>query len=93
MPKTINWIDHGREPTQKPNPDYPDGIDLDSGERPACKVELPYPAKRCGVYIVKCDCGVTIAITTAGRPDDPRSVMVPCARSDHDEKFRGGNRP
>jgi C4-type Zn-finger protein len=41
--------------------------------------ELPYPAKRCGLFLVICDkCGYSAAITTAGRPDDPRKVTLPC---------------
>jgi len=78
----IEWIDRHREPQCAPNPAYPDGIDLDATRGlpgPSCKVIVPYPAKRCGMYAIKCDvCGVTVAITTAGRPDDPRSVKVPC---------------
>jgi hypothetical protein len=77
----IKWVDAGREPTQTPNPDYPEGIDIDltkDGE-PSCHTELPYPAKRCGYYYVECRvCGRNAAITTAGRPDDPRSVRLPC---------------
>lgn len=42
-------------------------------------IDLPYPAERCGVYLVTCDkCGYSAAITTAGRVDDPRSVTIPC---------------
>ena len=81
MTHTVKWLDRGREPKCKPNPAYPHGIDIDEvrGMKPGCKVELPYPAERCGVYIVRCDdCGVSYAITTAGRPDDPRSVVMAC---------------
>jgi len=76
----ITWVDWGREPRCAPDPDYPAGIDLDctlglSG----CTTALPYPAKRCGLYVVKCDaCGMTVGVTTAGRADDPRSVRIPC---------------
>jgi len=77
----IKWIDSGREPKSKPNPNYPNGIDLvdhHPGQK-HCKVELPYPAKRCGAYIVKCHkCGFTAVCTTAGRPDDPRSITLGC---------------
>jgi len=79
----ISWIDQGREPKEAPNPDFPLGIDIPTPtpERESCFVELPYPAKRCGLYIVQCsECGFSAAITTAGRPDDPRSVRLPCAR-------------
>lgn len=75
----VVWHDSGLEPKAKPNPAYPNGIDLDSGQRPACLVNLPYPAKRVGTYIIECEvCGIRMGITTAGRPDDPRSVQVPC---------------
>lgn len=85
MKHTISWLDSGREPKCPPNPEYPDGIDLDMSNRAetmnACRVELPYPARRCGVYIVKCEtCGLAVGITTAGRPDDPRSVVLACLR-------------
>lgn len=77
----VEWFDSGREPKCEPNPAYPNGIDLDcsEGSEATCKVDLPYPAKRCGHFIVKCEvCLQTIAITTAGRPDDPRSVRIGC---------------
>jgi hypothetical protein len=79
----IKWLDRGREPQCAPNPDYPTGIDIDcSGHNePSCKTSLPYPARRCGLYFVECKaCGSNAAITTAGRPDDPRSVTLPCKR-------------
>ena len=72
----VDWLDSGREPLCNPNPDYPDGKDV--GEGP-CKVELPYPAKRCGLYLVFClACGNLTGVTTAGRSDDPRSVRLQC---------------
>lgn len=76
----IQWVDRGREPQCPPNPAYPLGIDLDRcGDVIKCKATLPWPAKRCGVWIVKClDCGYVGACTTAGRPDDPRSMTMPC---------------
>ena len=75
----VEWIDVGREPTQKPNPKFPNGVDLDTGERPACKVDLPYPAKRIGYFYIECEaCGSNALITTAGRPDDPRSIHMIC---------------
>ena len=78
---TIEWHDAGREPQCPPDPRYPDGIDIDgiAPGQDACKTDLPYPAKRCGAFIVTCAvCGIRVGITTAGRPDDPRSVRVPC---------------
>src|SRR5215831_4622734 len=80
----IKWLDAEREPQCPPNPAFPNGVDLRaplSGlpDVRICKVELPYPAKRIGLYVVSCKkCGTNIAVTTAGRPDDPRSVEVEC---------------
>ncbi len=77
----VRWIDAGREPACKPNPAYPDGIDLDlrTEPGPSCSTPLPYPARRCGSFIVRCAvCGLRVAVTTAGRPDDPRSLAVTC---------------
>jgi hypothetical protein len=77
----IVWKDSGREPQVAPNPAYPEGVDVDmsAGAVQRCKVALPYPARRCGAYVLTCRrCGLRGAVTTAGRPDDPRSVTVPC---------------
>lgn len=80
---TMLWIDHGREPQCPPDPEYPNGIDIDAsgGALSTCRVFLSYPAKRCGVYAVQClMCGNSVMVTTAGRPDDPRSVKIACKR-------------
>lgn len=77
----IVWHDAGREPQCVPDPAFPNGIDIDaSGGAPAaCSTQLPYPAKRCGQYQVTCEtCGQAVMVTTAGRPDDPRSVNLAC---------------
>jgi len=81
---TIDWIDGGRPPHVAPDPRYPDGIHIDCGERPACKVELPYMThENIGVYLVGCHrCGSSMMITAASRPDDPKTVMLACAASD-----------
>lgn len=79
----VEWIDRGTEPQNPPDPNYPMGIDIDAsdGAAAACKVQLPYPAKRCGYWYVECPtCGTNALITTAGRPDDPRSVKLACKR-------------
>lgn len=77
---SVEWIDHKRDPQCPPNPKYPLGIDVDlANGAMSCKAALPYPAKRCGVYLVRCErCRCSVAVTTAGRPDDPRSVKIPC---------------
>lgn len=74
------WYDAGRETICAPDPAYPDGIDLDlSRGHQSCTMKLAYPAKRCGYYFVTCPtCGADALITTAGRPDDPRSVKLRC---------------
>jgi hypothetical protein len=76
----VEWIDAGREPQSAPDPAYPEGIDVDvSAGRTSCEVDLPYPARRCGYYVLSCGlCGGRFILTTAGRPDDPRSARVPC---------------
>ena len=79
----VAWVDFKREPQLPPDPAYPDGRDLDitAPGLPSCKAALPYPAKRCGLFFVDCAvCGARVAITTAGRPDDPRSVKIRCKR-------------
>jgi hypothetical protein len=77
----VRWIDSGREPQAKPDPDYPEGRDV-SGVRAGeigCRLALPYPAKRVGNYSIVCKlCGFALLLSTAGRPDDPRSVTMPC---------------
>ena len=78
---TVKWIDRGREPQCPTNPAYPQGVDLDAtnGATTYCTVMLPYPAKRCGFYDIECNaCGFITLVTTAGRPDDPRSVRLAC---------------
>jgi hypothetical protein len=77
----VDWIDGKREPQHPPHPSYPNGIDLDCsfGAKRTCTQALPYPAKRCGYFEVECEvCGAKIAISTAGRVDDPRSIKIAC---------------
>lgn len=79
----IQWIDGGREPQCASDPAYPNGVDVNlvPAGQDSCKAALPYPAKRCGIHLVRCTiCGFTIGGTAAGRPDDPRSVRVPCSQ-------------
>jgi len=77
----IIWYDSGREPQCPSNPLFPQGMDinLQGTALHGCTVMLPYPAKRCGVYQLICKvCGLSVGVTTAGRPDDPRSLTVAC---------------
>lgn len=79
----ITWHDAGREPQCPPDPAHPKGIDIDIslGAAQTCQTPLPYPAKRCGQYFIACEtCGLTGVVTTAGRPDDPRSIRVACKK-------------
>jgi hypothetical protein len=80
-PIDVTWVDGGRWPRNPPNPEYPNGIDLDlsGGAKAMCLVDLPYPAKRCGFFRISCEtCGRTAMVTTAGRVDDPKSVTLAC---------------
>jgi hypothetical protein len=77
----VDWVDRNRETTHPADPAYPHGsaIDVALNAMKACRVELPYPAARCGLWVMTCrQCGFSIALATAGRPDDPRSVRIPC---------------
>lgn len=77
----IEWIDRGRDPVCPPNPAFPDGMDVDAsfGAEQTCTVALEHPTTRCGTYIVEClICGLRVGCTTAGRPDDPRSLKIAC---------------
>ena len=85
MPDTarITFVASGRGPAQcASNPKYPEGIDVDVclfGGAPACSFTLPYPAPECGHWDVVCTaCRARTLVSAAGRPDDPRSVKVPC---------------
>lgn len=81
----VKWIDGKRSPQSAPDHRYPNGVDLDmrvDADEPACRCDLPYPAKRCGVYMVECrKCSVRVMVTTAGRTDDPRTVHISCKKN------------
>lgn len=82
MGASVTFLDAGRVHECKSNPAYPDGMQVDMRQHvleKACCFNLPYPAPRVGSYVVDCDqCGVRVALTVAGRPDDPRTVTIPC---------------
>lgn len=84
MSFTVEFVASGRGKAQcPPNPAYPDGIRLNQCPQgaPSCTVELPYPAPECGHWRAECkECGFSIAVTAAGRADDPRSVTIACPR-------------
>lgn len=83
MTYDVTFLDSGCFPQCKPDPAFPDGkdVDISLGASLTCTRNIPYPAPRCGVYFVEChDCGLRVALTVAGRPDDPRTVKLPCKR-------------
>ena len=79
----VKFNDSGREPSQKADPRFPRGMTI-SMARPgqtSCTYNLPYPAPRCGIYSISCNiCGLTVAVTVAGRADDPNKITLPCKR-------------
>lgn len=79
---SIEFQPSGRGKAQCPsNPDYPNGIALDitNGEEEGCMVEIPYPAPECGLYVIRCNlCDTSVALTAAGRADDPTSIKMRC---------------
>jgi hypothetical protein len=81
----VTFLDSGREPVCPPDPKFPDGRVVDFGvgaDVNRCAVELIYPAPRCGAYVIRCTtCGMSVAVTVAGRVDDPRTVAMPCKPS------------
>lgn len=77
----IKFLSHGRKAECPPDPKYPNGmvVDVARGKKQSCAVDLPYPAECIGAWIMKCKtCGRSVAITAAGRPDDPKAVVVDC---------------
>lgn len=77
----VEWLDGHREPQCPPDPQFPDGIDMDlsDGAERTCSTPVPYPSPRCGLLFIECSiCGIRVGVTTAGRPDDARSVKIPC---------------
>lgn len=82
MHPTVKFVRSGRGAARcPPDPNYPHGIvlDLAQGVSPSCSVDLPYPAPECGLFLVECPlCEISIAITAAGRMDDPIRIIIPC---------------
>lgn len=78
---SVEFQPSGRGKAQcPPNPNFPNGVKVDvSDGLIACTKDLPYPATECGAWIVRCKaCDMSVAVTAAGRPDDPISVTMAC---------------
>jgi len=78
---TVRAMHRNGPPTCRPNPAYPNGIDVRETAPgvQSCRAELPYPAPERLIWSVRCRlCGRTLMLTAAGRADDPRSVTIPC---------------
>jgi hypothetical protein len=77
----VTFLDAHREPKCSPNPKFPNGmcVDLSLGAERICAVKLPYPAPRCGAMLIECEvCDLRVAVTVAGRVDDPHTVKMAC---------------
>lgn len=76
----VTWLTKNRKAQCPPDANFPNGKDIDiAGDFPSCQVDIPYPAPECGTWIVKCAaCGLSIGVTAAGRPDDPKSIKIAC---------------
>lgn len=82
MTHHVEFKPSGRGAARCPaDPKWPQGMALDVSTpgAPSCFVKLPYPAPECGMWVLQCGvCSLTVAVTAAGRPDDPVSVRLPC---------------
>lgn len=82
----VMFLDSGREPQCKPDPNFPEGRHIVLSQaviQKTCTRNVPYPAPRCGTYRIVCtECKFSALVTVAGRPDDPRIVTLPCKRLD-----------
>lgn len=70
----------GRMPKCQPDPAYPNGKDADLAPGFAgCSITLPLPTPCCGHWLITCTvCGCNVIVTAAARPDDPRTIRIPC---------------
>lgn len=84
---SVRFMPSGRGKAQcASDPDLPEGVvlkaDVPEGT-PTCSFTLPYPAPECGWFDVHCEqCGQSILVSAAGRPDDPTAVILPCGKTD-----------
>jgi hypothetical protein len=77
----VTWAGTGQQPTQPPNPEFPNGCEVHLAERgePACTARLSYPAPCIGAHLIVCSrCGASVAVSAAGRPDDPHTAHIRC---------------
>lgn len=82
----IEFLTNGRMPKCAPNPDYPNGKEVNIADKaePFCEVDIPYPAECCGIWRIECTkCGISIGVTAAGRPDDPTKATFNCKQTRH----------
>ena len=79
---SIEFVASGRGKARCPaDPNYPEGIsvDISKGGQESCTVDIPYPAKECGHFVVRCQlCKFSAALTAAGRADDRVRLKMPC---------------
>ena len=80
----VYFIDAGHRSDERPDPAFPTGrrVNID-GPLPTalCCYNLPYPAPRCGTYVVEClECPVRHEIPVNGRSDDPYIITMPCKK-------------
>jgi len=82
---SATWLPRsgGRPPTQPADPAWPKGQDIDFADGrsdvPTCAATLPWVDNKIGLYLVDCSfCGQRVAITVAGRKDDPLATRLVC---------------
>lgn len=83
MGHEIKFVASGRGKARCPsNPNYPNGIVINASRAAAlrtCVVDLPYPAPECGWFEIRCEeCAGSTVVTAAGRPDDPKRIILDC---------------
>jgi hypothetical protein len=80
----VKFTPSGRGKAQcPPNPAFPNGLTVNLAQegQPSCTFILPYPAPECGHFLVSCTkCPRRLAVTAAGRADDPVSITIPCTQ-------------
>lgn len=76
-----SWTPSPIVPTSPPDPRFPRGreVGMPVYRRDACLLDLPYPAKGPGEYVVECSrCGQAGRAKTSGRADDPTMMRLVC---------------